>query len=118
MDMAWFIATGTGIAPFYSMILSGLAENKKLIHGVRKLNQFYFEDELEEILQDNYTRCCSSESSCNTIPGRVTDYLNNLPELPDVKYYICGQALMVVEVRDLLIKKGIGFDKIMSEIYF
>jgi ferredoxin--NADP+ reductase len=117
-EKAWWIATGTGIAPFYSMIKSGLNRHKKLIHGVRHLNQFYFEDELEEELNENYVRCCSSESSCNTIPGRITDYLNDLENLPDVKYYICGQALMVVEVRDLLIKKGIRFENIMAEIYF
>lgn len=117
-EKAWLIATGTGIAPFYSMIKSGLAANKKLIHGVRKNNQFYFEDELEQELNENYVRCCSAESSCNTFPGRVTDYLNEREDLPDVKYYICGQALMVVEVRDLLIKKGIPFENIMAEIYF
>jgi ferredoxin--NADP+ reductase len=117
-NKAWFIATGTGIAPFYSMILSGLADDKTLIHGVRYLNQFYFEDELEETLGNNYKKCCSSESSCDTIPGRVTDFLNNTENLPDVKYYICGQALMVVEVRDLLINRGIKFENIMAEIYF
>ena len=115
---AWWIATGTGIAPFYSMIKSGLGKNKNLIHGVRHLTQFYFEDEMEEALNENYIRCCSAESSCNTFPGRVTDYLNGLQNLPDVKYYLCGQALMVVEVRDLLIKKGIQFENILAEIYF
>lgn len=117
-EKAWWIATGTGIAPFYSMIKSGLKQNKKLIHGVRYLNQLYFEDELEEELNENYVRCCSRESSCNTISGRVTHYLNEIKNLPDVKYYICGQALMVVEVRDLLIKRGIKFENIMAEIYF
>ena len=116
-EKSWWIATGTGIAPFYSMIKSGL-KTDKLIHGVRHLNQFYFEDELEETLNDKYIRCCSSESSCNTVPGRVTDYLNEIQKLPAVKYFVCGQALMVVEVRDLLIKKGILFENIMAEIYF
>lgn len=117
-EKAWWIATGTGVAPFYSMIKSGMSVNKKLIHGVRHLNQFYFEDELESELNENYVRCCSRESSCNTFRGRVTDYLNEMANLPYVKYYICGQALMVVEVRDLLIKKGIQFENIMAEIYF
>lgn len=117
-DKAWWIATGTGIAPFYSMLKSGLVDNKTLIHGVRHLNQFYFEDELEEIMDENYIRCCSGESACNAIPGRVTDYLKNIQELPNVKYYICGQALAVVEIRDLLIEKGILYENILSEIYF
>jgi ferredoxin/flavodoxin---NADP+ reductase len=117
-DPAWWIATGTGIAPFYSMVRSGLGENKNLIHGVSWLNQFYFEDELEWALGENYVRCCSRESSCNTYPGRVTDYLSGLKNFPDIKYYICGKALMVVEVRDLLISKDIPFGNILSEIYF
>jgi len=117
-DPAWWIATGTGIAPFYSMFRSGMGEKKKLIHGVSYLNQFYFEDELEWALGKNYVRCCSRESSCDVFPGRVNDYLSGLEQLPDVKYYLCGKALMVVEVRDLLIGKGIPYEKIMAEIYF
>ena len=115
---AWWIATGTGIAPFYSMFQSGLSENKKLIHGVRFLNQFYFEDELERVLGSSYVRCCSQESSCDTFPGRVTDYLAGLEKLPHVNYFICGSAIMVVEVRDLLIERGVPFVNIFAEIYF
>jgi len=117
-EPAWWIATGTGIAPFYSMIRSGLAKNKRLVHGVSFLNQFYFEDELEQALGHNYIRCCSRESSCNTFPGRVSDYISGLEQLPDAKYFLCGKALMVVEMRDLLISKGLPFENILAEIYF
>lgn len=115
---AWWIATGTGIAPFYSMFRSGWFENKKLIHGVSHLNQLYFEDEWEWALGKNYIRCCSRETSCDVYPGRVTKYLSEIQDFPDVKYYICGKALAVVEVRDLLIEKGISYDNIIAEIYF
>jgi ferredoxin/flavodoxin---NADP+ reductase len=117
-EPAWWIASGTGIAPFYSMFRSGLKKKKTLIHGVSYLNQFYFEDELEEAFENNYIRCCSRESSCNTFKGRVTDYLAQLEHFRDVKYFICGQAIMVVEVRDLLISKGVPFANIEAEIYF
>lgn len=117
-EPAWWIATGTGIAPFYSMFRSGMEENKKLIHGVAALNQFYFEDELEWALGNNYVRCCSRETSCNVVQGRVTTYLSELNELPDVKFYLCGKPLMVVEVRDLLIEKGVPYENILAEIYF
>ena len=116
---AWWIATGTGISPFYSMFQSGLSDNKVLIHGVRYLNQFYFEEELEWALGKNYIRCCSGETSEQVFHGRVTDYLletNNFPK--DYKYYLCGKSLMVVDVRDLLISKGIPYDRIFAEIYF
>ncbi|MDP2889006.1 MAG: FAD-dependent oxidoreductase [Bacteroidota bacterium] len=116
---AWWIATGTGIAPFYSMFRSGISENKTLIHGARNLNQFYFEDELEWAMGNRYVRCCSHEQSCNVFPGRVTQYLQEITEFPaDIKYFLCGKALMVVEVRDLLIAKGVPFENILAEIYF
>lgn len=117
-EPAWLIATGTGIAPFYSTIKCGMDENKTLIHGVSFLNQFYFEDELESTLGTGYIRCCSRENSCNTFPGRVTEYLSETDIKTDLKYLLCGKALMVVEVRDLLIKKGVPFGNILAEIYF
>ena len=117
-EKAVFIATGTGIAPFYSMLVSGFRNFVKIIHGVRYLSQFYFEDEFEAAAAEKYIRCCSREISCNSFHGRVTDYLKENEIFTDAKYYICGQALMVVEVRDLLISKGIGFEKISAEIYF
>jgi ferredoxin--NADP+ reductase len=116
---AWWIATGTGIAPFYSMFRSGNSEKKVLIHGVRQLNQFYFEEELNWALGESYIRCCSQETSCNVFPGRVTQYLNEINDLPaNINYYLCGKALMVVEVRDLLISRGVPYANILSEIYF
>lgn len=116
---AWWIATGTGIAPFYSMFRSGMSESKTLIHGVRSLNQFYFEDELEWAMGNRYVRCCAHEQSCNVFPGRVTRYLEELNDLPtNINYYLCGKALMVVEVRDLLISRGVPYENILAEIYF
>jgi len=116
---AVWIATGTGIAPFYSMLRSGLARDKILIHGNRFLEQFHFYDEFEAALADSYTRCCSQEENEEVYLGRVTAYLEELPALnPKLKYYLCGNAEMVVETRDILIQKGIPFDHIISEIYF
>ncbi len=118
-DPAVWIATGTGIAPFYSMLRSGLADQKVLIHGNRYLEQFHFYDEFSSVLGNNYIRCCSAEEDDQVFHGRVTGYLGLEPSLnPRLKYYICGSAEMVVDTRDLLIEKGIPFDHIISEIYF
>ena len=118
-DPAVWIATGTGIAPYYSMLRSGLGENKILLHGNRYLEQFHFHDEFREVLGDNCIRCCSAESDQGVYSGRVTDYLEEHAGLdPDLKYYLCGSADMVVEARDILISKGIPFNHIISEIYF
>ena len=118
-DPAVWIATGTGIAPFYSMLRSGLGENKTLLHGNRFLEQFNFYDEFHEALGQDYIRCCSAENGEEVYPGRVTAYLEQQDELnPGLKYYLCGSADMVVEARDILISKGIPFGNIISEIYF
>ncbi len=118
-EPAWWIASGTGIAPFISMLRTGLHKNKKLLHGGRNLNSFYFNEMLEPVLQDNYIKCCSRENGDGIYHGRITQYLREHSSLPlDQKYYLCGSAEMVVDARDILIEKGIPFDNIVSEIYF
>lgn len=116
---AVWIATGTGIAPFYSMLRSGKHNNKILIHGERYLERFHFYADFSEEMGGDYLRCCSGEEDEAVFNGRVTDYLNELSVLPvGHKYYLCGRAEMVVETRDLLISRGIPFENIVSEIYF
>lgn len=117
-DPAIWISTGTGIAPFYSMLRSGMAQNKILLHGVRHANQFYFENEWLEKFPTNYHRFCSGETIEGIPHGHVNQYLEKETLPADLKYYICGQATMCVEVRDLLIAKGIPFGNIIVEIYF
>ena len=118
-EPAYWIAAGTGIAPFYSMYRSGLGGNKTLIHGSRTLDAFYFGDEFRPDFGSRYVMCCSQQVGEGAYHGRVTRYLEeneNLPE--DQKYYLCGSAEMVVECREILLNKGIAFSHIVAEIYF
>lgn len=117
---AVFIASGTGVAPFASMLRSGLNKDKMLIHGGRTLDSFYFSDEMMQSLgKGNYIRCCSQEKGEGMYEGRLTKYLREQETLAaDRKYYLCGLAEMVVETRDLLIEKGIPYENIIAEIYF
>jgi ferredoxin--NADP+ reductase len=116
---AWFIATGTGIAPFISMLKSGNAKNNKLIHGSRHPYDFYFSDYLETTLKDNYIKCFTGHEDVPSYKGRVTQYLYSLDNLnTGLKYYLCGSAEMVVDTREILIRRGVPFRNILSEIYF
>ncbi|MFA6127673.1 MAG: FAD-binding oxidoreductase [Bacteroidales bacterium] len=116
---AWWIAQGTGIAPFASMFRSGQSASKTLIHGGRHADSFYFSDEFGPVLNDHYVKCCTKEALPGGFRGRVTDYLEQLSALsPDPLYYLCGSSEMVVESRDILIKRGVPFRKIVGEIYF
>ncbi len=118
-DDAWWIATGTGIAPFASMIFSGKGKNNMLIHGGKTLHSFYFQKEIALRMGKRYIRCCSSECGSGVYEGRLSQYLMEQSFLPlDKKYYLCGKSEMVVETRDILINKGIPFENIISEIYF
>ena len=116
---AWWIAAGTGIAPYRSMLRSGLGENKKLIHGGRTADSFYFETEMKQAFGQEYIRCCSQESGDGLYHGRLTNWLREQTFIPeDHMFYLCGSAEMVVEVRDILIGKDVAIDRVMSEIYF
>lgn len=115
----YWIASGTGIAPFISMFRSGLGKEKVLIHGSRYLEGFFFQDELKNDMNERYIRCCSGEKAEGVYNGRLTGYLMQLDMLPDDrKYYICGLVEMVVDTRELLLSKGVSYSNILSEIYF
>ena len=118
-EPAYWIAAGTGIAPFMSMYLSGLGNNKTLLHGSRTFDGFYFSEKLIADFGNRYVRCCSQQEGEGVYYGRVTQYLENSVDLPsDQKYYLCGSAEMVVECREILLGKGIPFSNIVAEIYF
>lgn len=118
-EPAYWIAAGTGVAPFHSMYRSGLGGNKTLIHGSRTLDAFYFSDELIRNFGPRYIRCCSQQEGNGVYPGRVTQFLQDSVNLPeDQKYYLCGSAEMVVECREILLSKGIPFSHVVAEIYF
>ncbi len=115
----WWISTGTGIAPFVSMVESGVENPKKLLHGSRTLAHFLFQDVFKAHLGENYLRFCTKEKGDGAIDGRLTNWLNEQTDLPkDVNFFLCGNPEMVVEVRDIILSKGVAFENIMAEIYF
>ena len=62
---------------------------------------------------------CTGAKSDDVIEGRLSNYLRQQDVLSnDIKYYLCGQVEMVIEVREILLSKGIEFDNIIAEIYF
>ena len=118
-ESAWWIASGTGVAPFVSMVRSGQEIGKILIHGGRYDENFYFSDLLENKLSGNYIRCATQQADSAYYKGRLTGWLREQSFLPtELKYYLCGSPEMVVEVRDLLISRHIPFGQIISETYF
>ncbi|MCU4177846.1 FAD-binding oxidoreductase [Carboxylicivirga sp. N1Y90] len=116
---AVWIATGTGVAPFVSLIKSGTNKNITLLHGARTIDGFYFQNEFKEKLGDDYLRFCTTETGNDVIEGRLTNYLKELDNpAPELKYYLCGSSQMIIDVREILLSKGVAYDKIIAEIYF
>jgi len=93
-----FVATGTGIAPFCSMVRSGIT-GFTLLHGVDSSQDLYYQSELESAAKC-YIPCISGDdqSSDKYFRGRVTDYLQeHLPPAP-YDFYLCGRREMIREV--------------------
>lgn len=119
VEPAWWIATGTGIAPFISMAESDMYVGKKLIHGAKTPAEFLFSELFVQTLGESYLRFATREVGPGINSGRLTSWLKDLKELPgDVLFYLCGNPDMVVEVRDILVGKGIAIEKVIAEIYF
>ena len=109
-----FIASGTGIAPFHSMILSNPGLNYQLIHGVRNATEAY---EKEHYEQDKFVLCTSRDDSGN-FKGRVTDYLKQAGFEKNTSFYLCGNSDMIFDAMEILKSKGFGRDNVNVEVYF
>ncbi len=114
----YWIAAGTGIAPFHSMTKSGLAQNKTLIYGGREPGSFYFHEVFQTIEGLNYIPCSSTLKDDGFYEGRLTSYLKSEPLDIQQNFFLCGSAEMVVQSRDILIDRGVKYENIISEIYF
>ncbi|MHC1706376.1 MAG: ferredoxin--NADP reductase [Bacteroidales bacterium] len=116
---AIWIAAGTGIAPFRSMLKSGITPAFQFIQGGRTPEDLYFREYFSGIFTDKYYPCCSRKNQEGMFYGRVTQFLEGNTEIYNDKlYYICGSAEMVVDSREMLLKKGVSYGNILAEIYF
>ncbi len=109
-----FIATGTGISPFHSMIRSYPGMDYILFHGVRFKNEAYDKNDYDA---SRYNLCTSGESNEGRL-GRVTRFLSQFNVSPEMSFYLCGNGNMIYDVSHLLKDKGIPPHKIFIEIYF
>lgn len=109
-----FIATGSGIAPFHSYVLTYPTIDYLLLHGVRNASEQYDRQDYE---RKRYISCVSREKG-GDFSGRVTDYLkkSNLPLT--TLYYLCGNKDMINDSYDILRQKGISGSNIFTEVFF
>jgi ferredoxin/flavodoxin---NADP+ reductase len=109
-----FIASGTGIAPFHSIVNSVDKLDYKILHGVRYGEEQYASNEYPN---NRYIGCTSRDKE-GGFHGRVTDYLKQNKVDSNTLVYLCGNYEMIHEVYDILTTKGLSPDNIRTEVYF
>lgn len=125
-----FIATGTGVAPFKS-ILEDELKNKNtknkitLLWGLRNTKSIFYENFLNELKKnhENFSFTITLSDQENHIKwsgkkGRVTDFLLKTKIDPEnTETYLCGLKEMIEEVSAILQKKGLPKKAIHFEQY-
>jgi ferredoxin-NADP reductase len=109
-----FIASGTGIAPFHSFVLSNPQANYRLIHGIRNIDEAY---DVDHYKPGSYFSC-TSRGNKGDYNGRVTDYLLSAEEEKADKVYLCGNSSMIYDAMDILRAQGYRHDQLFTEVYF
>ncbi len=109
-----FIASGTGIAPFRSMVKSNPSLNYQLIHGVKNDSEAYARKDFDP---NRYTLCTSRDGS-GTYTGRVTKLIENTTFEPETHFYLCGNSKMISDAVEIIKSKGFPRSSISAEIYF
>ena len=122
----YMICTGTGIAPFRSMV-NYINKNKiahkriHLIYGCRKReNLMYFEEliELQNTLKDfTYTPTLSREEWDGKKGYVHAVYEELCKQKPNAYFYLCGWKDMIDEAKERIVKLGYEKSDIHLEIY-
>jgi ferredoxin-NADP reductase len=117
-----FIATGTGIAPFRSMLHWLLADPERhqgrefwLLFGARCEQDLYYREEFEQLAANHpnfhfMPTLSRAAENWKGLRGYVQQHLGEIVGMrTDMHSYICGLDKMVKANRELL--KGLGWDR-------
>jgi CDP-4-dehydro-6-deoxyglucose reductase, E3 len=122
-----FVATGSGVAPFHSMILDLISRNTKrnifLVYGNRFVEDIIYRKEWEALAaaHSNFKflfTLSRPDDSWKGTKGYVQDVLAPfVPGLPGKDVYICGLARMIEGVRARCEQEGIPKEQVHFERY-
>ena len=125
------ICTGTGVAPFRAMLQARLAQetvNFHLIFGCRTREDVLYHDEFAEMARRHphftYSVAVSREDLAPTEDVAFSHgyvhpvYENDYATVrDDVRFYLCGWAVMVDEAKARLLKMGYAERQVVEELY-
>ncbi len=117
----WFLGAGTGVAPLHSMITEHVSKSDKqfvLLFGVKTQKDLFLHSDFLKLASDHdnfeYKPVLSREE-WDGLKGHVQDHLPGDSE--NKTFYICGLKELVLETKELLVKKGVALESIKSERY-
>ncbi|MEL7160962.1 MAG: FAD-dependent oxidoreductase, partial [Bacteroidota bacterium] len=125
------ICTGTGVAPFRAMLQERLATESvhfHLIFGCRTAADMLYVEEFASLARKypnfTYTVTLSREAppakeGVETLTGYVHQvYERDYAAIRDnIRFYLCGWAVMVDEAKERLLKMGYPATQIIEELY-
>ena len=125
------ICTGTGVAPFRAMLQDRLEKETvkfHLIFGCRTAEDLLYREEFEAMARSHsnftYSVAVSREEIEATNEMRTTkSYVHPVYEAKyadirtNVRFYLCGWAVMVDEAKARLLKLGYPQEQILGELY-
>jgi len=112
-----FVATGTGVAPFRSMLWSlaeaGSSRAVTLFWGLRAERDLYYQEELERLRSRlprfSFTTTLSRPDAGWHGPiGRVSPLIESrVVKVTNLDVFLCGNAAMIRDVREIIRNKGL-----------
>jgi benzoate/toluate 1,2-dioxygenase reductase component len=113
---AVLIATGTGIAPFLSMLRSGL-RGVTLLHGVARAEDLVYADEARSAA-GRFVACVSrGPAPAGTVAGRVTAGVQAALVPGAFDFYLCGRKEMVRDMTVIIDTRFPG-STVRTEIFY
>ena len=116
-----FFASGSGLAPFISIIRSFKNLNYNIFHGVRLFEDIYTQNEMKNynVFISNFNKK-EKHNYAKIYSGRITNnfqVIKNHINSNDL-FFICGNSLMINDVYDFLENNNIKNTNIYSELFF
>jgi ferredoxin--NADP+ reductase len=116
----WLMSTGTGIAPFISMLRAGALwkrfRNVVLVHGVRYARELVYQDELRSFATLRYVPFVSREATAGLLLGRIPAAVRDgrleaaaglRISADESQIMLCGNPEMLKDTQAVLMERGL-----------